>query len=209
METHSIEQDSANRARDLLLTEKLRQQPPPIEKVCGKYDSQNGLESSKAALPSTPRTVGSHITLQKSICRDTDDLLQQEYNSVKQENDRLHSIISKLKQEIDLYTRLLQHQTGVSRRTHVAQRSSSLTVLESMLVNTSKRRKKTSVVARGHPRDCSPAQILKDAHHDVMLGAGTKLSPGPQSMSSAVPDDLAPEELLLMDKLTEVLKGMD
>ncbi|CDH16060.1 uncharacterized protein ZBAI_07848 [Zygosaccharomyces bailii ISA1307] len=63
--------------------------------------------------------------------------LQMEYNSARQENDKLKNVIAKLKQEIETYTKILEEKTGCSPELQNAPPMSSL------LVNNTKRRKKS------------------------------------------------------------------
>ncbi|AET40486.1 uncharacterized protein Ecym_6090 [Eremothecium cymbalariae DBVPG len=151
-----------------------------------------------------------------SVRKDSQDMLQMEYNSVKQENDKLKNIITKLKQEIDVYSRLLQRQAGVQRPPGAAPQPSSMPLIESILVSTYKRRKTATAVVSNNPFTTpeASARVLKDASKDVMLGTGSQpLSPShkPASIPAVAfpPDDLAPEDLMLMNKLTDVLNRMD
>ncbi|AAS53579.1 AFR208Cp [Eremothecium gossypii ATCC 10895] len=170
-----------------LNSDKLRQQQPAALQTPG--------------LP-TPKRPSPIQQASRAPRRDSEDVLQLEYNSVKQENDKLKNIITKLKQEIDVYSRLLQRQTGAPRPP--PPHPCGIPLIESILVNSSKRRKRaTTVVARAVPQTHSTSRVLKDASKDVMLG------PASQALAPPAAEDLAPEDLLLMNRLTDLLKRMD
>lgn len=64
--------------------------------------------------------------------------LQMEYNSARQENDKLKNVIAKLKQEIETYTKILDERAHSS-----PPQLQNAPPMSSLLVNSSKRRKKS------------------------------------------------------------------
>lgn len=115
----------------------------------------------------------------------TDEQLQIEYKSVKQENDKLKSLILKIKQEIDVYSRMLTRNSSYT--------SSSLKIsnMDSLLIST-KRRKVHMNMMRSDLSSTTPT-----LGSDVMLNGGN------------YQEDINTEDLVLMNRLTDVLQNME
>lgn len=181
--------------------------------------------------------------------------LQMEYNSVKQENDKLKNVIGKLKQEIDIYTNLLNHTNGACPGTKSKGRSGKYqdnAMMKSLLINTPKRRKKSEVsttapaamraptpapahasgtkhASQATPKAASapePTDIKSTATTPALgatfasasvPGSASVSAPGSASVSaspstpttSQTSDDMvSPDDLMLMNTLTDVLNHM-
>lgn len=107
--------------------------------------------------------------------------LQVEYDSVKQENDKLKKVILRLKQEIDVYAGLVgkEQQRQPAGAVPEAQ-------VKDLLINTSKRRKKSGASGAVQQQRASPAPA------------------GPEQSESVTTDDI-----VLMNTLSDVLAQME
>lgn len=91
-----------------------------------------------------PKSSSPTISVDKEARKKTKELenmkLQMEYNSARQENDKLKNVISKLKQEVDSYTRILDERAKLPNK-----QLQNAPPMSSLLINTNaKRRKKTN-----------------------------------------------------------------
>ncbi|CEP63588.1 uncharacterized protein LALA0_S08e06018g [Lachancea lanzarotensis] len=145
--------------------------------------------------------------------------LQQEYGTIQSENSRLKTVIAKLKQDIEVYTQLvIESSRGHNNRGNTASglgpdapgdiSRSELPPMETLLVNTSKRRKRgrkprqSLLDGTTEPAtvpdvgdDDTAFGVLRNTHADVMLAPGAT--------------DVGPEEVDLMQKLKNVLAEME
>lgn len=135
--------------------------------------------------------------------------LQMEYNSVKQENDKLKNVIGKLRQEIDIYTNLVNHagalasaSTGASRAKNKTLKPQENAMMKSLLINTSKRRKKSDT-----------SVVVEDSKKPARQQIRPKKPPSANRTStpaSLKPDEMvSPDDIMLMNTLTDVLNRME
>ncbi|SCU90126.1 LANO_0D07668g1_1 [Lachancea nothofagi CBS 11611] len=138
--------------------------------------------------------------------------LQQEYQTVQSENSRLKTVVAKLKQDIDVYTRLVVESSRGEYETPTASlvepgsvvlnenttgmSKDELPPLETLLVNSSKRRKRGRNSEHTQPEAADGrSDMLRNKQADVMLAPGAA--------------DVGPEDVALMCKLKDVLAEME
>lgn len=186
--------------------------------------------------------------------------LQMEYNSARQENDKLKNVISKLKQEIDAYTKMLDERSRLPN----GRKLENAPPMSSLLVNSSsKRRKKANAKdTRKERQESVPLQVPREEPkqdldlsvnpslafpqtglpniiptnkimtNDVMFGAlnsdsnTNRSNPGLVDTSNSdtkkqhksrkdtrkngsSTDDIGPDDVMLMNTLTNVLSHME
>lgn len=170
--------------------------------------------------------------------------LQLEYDVVKQENAKLKNVIGKLRQEIDVYTKLLLRSSAGGRMYTNANANANMNLslasatpsglstptdlnelpsMESLLVNTSKRRKKVT------PTDATATAAKKRGRKKKTASKSPENLPGtvPEQLvsSNQVPmmkndnnndvmllpsnEEVGPEDIMLMHRLTDVLANME
>lgn len=92
--------------------------------------------------------------------------LQIEYDSVKQENDKLKKVILRLKQEIDVYAGLIDNgQQQQQQQQRLTERVPDPKVKD-LLINTSKRRKRSEPTVVTQPVQDQSEPVSKD---DIVL----------------------------------------
>lgn len=103
--------------------------------------------SPTAASTSTAHSAAAERESRKKLKELETAKLQVEYDSVKQENDKLKKVILRLKQEIDVYAGLIgnEQQQRDSQRVPDPQ-------VKDLLINTSKRRKRSGIDTVPQPR---------------------------------------------------------
>lgn len=130
--------------------------------------------------------------------------LQQEHHAVQSENTRLKAMVARLRQDIEAYTRMVMEATAGTAETTgsgaVTMINEELPPLETLLVNTAKRRKRGAMSAPKENRvpeatSSTGSDVLKDTREDVTLA--------PESA------DVGPDEVALMRKLKDVLAEME
>ncbi|SCU77840.1 LAFA_0A03620g1_1 [Lachancea sp. 'fantastica'] len=189
------------------------------------FDRRGARDDSKT--PNGGRTKRATLSKQERDMRRKQreietEQLQQEYGTIQSENSRLKTVIAKLKQDIEVYTQLVVESprghnmgdpaagngTGVPGGGGSAVSRGELPPMETLLVNTSKRRKRGRKPRQSLPdestepilnsdmaNDDSALSVLRNTHADVMLAPGAP--------------DVGPEEVDLMQKLKNVLAEME
>ncbi|SCU94574.1 LADA_0G09428g1_1 [Lachancea dasiensis] len=148
--------------------------------------------------------------------------LQREFQTVQSENSRLKSVVARLKQDIDSYTRLIvaasksQNGSGIACRAGLGSATlaeapsgasnDDLPPMETLLVNTPKRRK------RGQKLDPSNFAMGRDIETDSWIhddGPGVLRNTEADVMLAPRAPDLGPDDVALMSKLKDVLAEME
>lgn len=195
------------------------------------FDRRGSREESKAGgRPKRTPISKQERELRRKQRELENEQLQQEHQTVANENARLKAVVARMKQDIDAYTRLILEATAhaspapaqavaqaqstqgqAARETQdrgvalpqqaLPQLLDELPPMETLLVNTAKRRKHAAAggVRTGAGADAGAQEqdppVLKSTHADVMLA--------PQSA------EVGPEEVALMRKLKDVLAEME